>query len=537
MPNAPPSDPVPGAAAFAESNDRRDASGAPDTRPVIRCVEGQMPAQVDEAEQALLEAGARIFQRDSMLVRVVRRESMSVRHYTRRPPGGLSIVMVDKPYLLEAMTRAARWERYDKRSEKWRVCNAPDHIAVSYLSRMGEWRLPRLMAAISAPTLRPDGSILQTPGYDEATATWYDPCGVEYAPVPEAPTMAQASDALDELLWAFRTFPFREDCDRSVALALALTALVRRSLPAAPMGAISAPLRGSGKTLLADCIAILAAGVSASAMQYPESDEEAAKTALAVLAEGDSVVLIDNVERPLQGEWLCTVLTSETFRGRVLGLSKMLSVPTSTLFLATGNHLVVSGDLSTRTLLCFIDPHLEKPEEREFDGDLRVWFTQHRPRLVVAGLTVMRACILCDLRQRSALKPFGRFEAWSDLVRRPLVLLGQEDPCKSLHVLERDDPQRIELLQMMQAWGAVFGNESKTAREAVAEATDETYVSGKGKALRDAMEAVAADRAGQINLKRLGKWLSRNAGRICDGREFIKAGERDHVLMWKLTGG
>jgi len=528
----------PGAAGFAEANGRRTTSGEADTRPVIRIVEGELPSVVDEAEQVLLDSDEQLFQRGGALVRVVRRDVPSARDHKKvhRPSGSLSIVLCDRTYLVETLTRVARWERWDKRSEAWRAVDAPERIAATYLAR-GAWRLRPLRATISAPTLRLDGSVLQTPGYDEATATWYDPCGVAYNLVPESPTRAHAEAALEELLWAFRTFPFDGEADRSVALALALTGLLRRNLPAAPLGAISAPLRGSGKTLLADCIAILATGVSAPAMLCPADGEEAAKLLLAVLAEGDAVVLIDNVERTLQGDWLCTVLTSETFRARMLGRTEMMSVPTSTLWLATGNHLTIAGDLSTRTLYCYIDPHLEKPEEREFVGDLRVWFSQNRARLVVAGLTVMRACALASPAELPPLRPFGRFEIWSDLVRRSLVWLGLEDPCASVRAIEREDPQRLELLQLMEAWRVVFGSEPKTAREVLAATTDPACRSEGMTALRDAIESVAGGHAGEPNLRRLGKWLSKNAGRICGGRHFTKYGERCHVALWRLTEG
>ena len=70
-------------------------------------------------------------------------------------------------------------------------------------------------------------------------------------------------------------------------------------------------------------------------MTFAETDEEAKKTALAVLMEGDPVVLIDNVERPLEGDWLCSMLTSELYKQRMLGRTEMVSVPTRTLILAT----------------------------------------------------------------------------------------------------------------------------------------------------------------------------------------------------------
>jgi hypothetical protein len=204
---------------------------------------------------------------------------------------------------------------------------------------------------------------------------------------------------------AFATFPFERRTDEAVALALALTALVRRSLPSAPLGGITAPVMASGKTLLGDAISILATGVSAPAMKYADTDEEATKTMLAVLAEGDQVVLIDNVERPLEGDTLCAVLTSEAYRQRVLGRTEMMSVPTTTLFLATGNQLVIAGDLRTRALLCRLDPKTEHPEQRQFDVELREWITIERPKLVAAGLTILRAFIATDQRPPSNARP------------------------------------------------------------------------------------------------------------------------------------
>jgi hypothetical protein len=127
----------------------------------------------------------------------------------------------------------------------------------------------------------------------------------------------------------------------------------------------------------------------APAMKYAETDEEATKTMLAVLAEGDQVVLIDNVERPLEGDTLCACSRSEAYRQRVLGRTEMMSVPTTTLFLATGNHLVISGDLRTRALLCRLDPKVEHPEQRQFDTELREWMTSAGPARG-RGLTIMR---------------------------------------------------------------------------------------------------------------------------------------------------
>lgn len=495
----------------------------------IKWVDGELPRVVDEAEAALIAcAHDPIYQRGASLVRVVRQQAVSLRMF-KQPAGVLGIQQVDKNYLLEQMTRSAWWERYDNRKESYRRINAPEIVAQTYLARMGHWKVPRLLGVISTPTLRPDGALLQTPGYDKDTATFYDPCGVNYAQVPEKPTKAQIDAAIDRLFSAVDSIPFVSPCDASVMVSLMMTALVRRSLPSAPMGAITAPTPGSGKTLIGDCIATLLTGTSAPAMQFPAADEEAEKVILSVLMMGVPLVLIDNVERPLEGAWLCSILTSESHQGRILGRNEMVSVPTTTLFLATGNKLTIKGDLRTRALLCRIDPKHEKPEDRKFDVDLRVQFAKDRAALVVAALTVMRG-YLSRGEKASVFRPWGRFETWSKFCREPLMWLGLSDPCESYDLIAADDPERQEHVRMLEVWADHFSAEPKTAREAV----NAAIVGNED--LRECLESIARDQGGVLSAKKLGKWLRFHAERIVDGRMFVKVGDdRNGVSRWKIT--
>lgn len=509
--------------------------------PVIRWTQGMLPYAVNDAEKALIASDEQIYQRAGFLVRVVRRDTPSVRNYNRQP-GSLGVHLVDTPYLVEAFTRCARWEKWDGKAKDWRRINAPEQAAATYMARVGQWKVPRLWSVISAPTLRPDGTVLQTPGYDAATQTWYDPGEAVFPTIPENPSAEDAKYAMEQLQEAFGSFPFDASVDRSVYLALALTALVRRSLPSSPLGAISAPVMASGKTLLADCIAILATGSVAPAMKFADSDEEAAKTALAVLAEGDQVVLIDNVERPLQGDWLCSILTSESYRQRVLGVSKMMTVPTTTLFLATGNHLVIAGDLRTRALLCLLDPKCEHPELRQFAYDMREKTTADRARLVVAGLTVMRAFICARAKNpklAAFIKPYGRFEHWSEMVRAPMLWLSMTDPCESIKAIEADDPHRGEHIQMLHAWKALFGQEPQPTADVIAEIDKPPHELGAhAKQFSEIARPLSLDRQKNLSAKRLGHWLRQHANRrVQVGDElmqFVKVGEKNHAAVWKL---
>jgi hypothetical protein len=523
-----------------------DAGSPGNGLPLIRVKAGELPESVDEAESALLEAGEQLYQRDRLLVRVTRRSVPSVRNY-KRPAGTLGIVPVEQPFLVETLTRVARWEKWDARIKNpdkpeelggWKRINAPEQVAATYLARAGHWNLPEMWSVITAPTLRPDGTILQKPGYDAATRCWYDPCGIKFPTIPERPTADDAKRALAKLRSVIQTLPFEDEVDFSVAMALMLCALVRRSLPSAPLGAISATAPSSGKSLLADCIAILATGSAAAAMSYAETDEEAKKTMLAVLMEGDPVVLIDNVERPLQGDWLCSILTQETFSQRMLGRTEMAKVLTTTLILATGNALLVSGDLRTRTLLCRIDPKVERPEERSFPVELRDLFLDQRTELVAAGLTLMRAYIISGAKD--TVKPWGRFERWSDMVRAPLVWLDCIDPCASIRMIEQDDPERTTHVQVMRAWFAIFESKPQTCRQVLDKAAGAARLpdvaSDEEKKLAEVLRDVAVHRDGTWNTKKFGHWLRRLEGRIASGLKIMKEDGQngDHTGLWKV---
>jgi hypothetical protein len=134
----------------------------------IEITGGQLPRMVDEAEDALIAdieyGGDYVFQRGSQLVRLVRSKVPKVRDGIRCPAGYLSALAVLKSYLIERLTRVAVWIKYDARSNEFFPQDCPEKVADVYLGRVGCWELPVLHAIVQAPTLRRDGSILQTPG-------------------------------------------------------------------------------------------------------------------------------------------------------------------------------------------------------------------------------------------------------------------------------------------------------------------------------------------------------------------------------------
>ena len=134
------------------------------TRPIVQIAGGALPAVIDDAEQILVEADDSLFQRGSLIVRPAQ---------TRVPVAGdreivgTRLVPAKPHHMMDRFSRAVDFQKFDKRSKSWCSIDCPRNLAEAYLQREGLWRLPMLTRVISAPTLRPDGSALDRPGYDE----------------------------------------------------------------------------------------------------------------------------------------------------------------------------------------------------------------------------------------------------------------------------------------------------------------------------------------------------------------------------------
>jgi hypothetical protein len=524
---------------------------AKDNRPLIRIWAGGLHINTRDAARVL---GASthanpfegIYRRGSLLVRPGRiyNGSELERAGVRRSPGTLTILVASEDYLVFALTKQAQWEKYDKRSDEWAPTNAPMNVAKALAAASDQLGyIPVLSGIIEAPTIRGDGSLLDQPGYDPATRLLFDPGGVEFPPIPKKPTRAQAEAALKTLREPLAEFPFVDDASESVALSKIITGLTRKAMRAAPLHVDTAPKMASGKTLLATIGGYIATGRAPAMMSQAEDPESERKRLLAVLLEGAPLVVIDNVERPLKSDALCSVLTEPLFTDRLLGLSKTATAPTNALFAATGNNVVIAGDMTSRAIVCTLDPECERPEERRFKLNLHEWVPAHRGKLVAAALTIVRAYLVAGEPQKGKLSNFARFEDWSRFVREPLVWLGMADPCLTRKKIEENDPIREKLKGLLTTWAEIFPNAGATVAEAIARAEKTEAVPNEVGTfrpkqsmlpLREAINAIAEER-GRINPRRLGSFITSHVGRVEGGRRFIREGTRQHAALWSVS--
>jgi len=517
----------------------------------VRVVVGELPEATDQAEAALIQHGAALYQRSGYLCRISHQQAATVRGITR-PRGAVTISPLDRDSLLDRLNRFIHWEKWNEKKEGYKRCHAPAAIAQTLLARSGSWNFPPLIGVVSAPTLRPDGSILDEPGYDKTTGLFFDAQNEVFPPIPADPSPETGRVALqflkDELfnrrcLNSDRPqdqgFSFANDSDRSAALAALLTALVRPSLPTAPIFLATATRPGSAKTLLMDVPALVATGRPSTIFELGADADEVEKRMLSVLLAGDSVINLDNLEVPLAGATLCKALSGETITGRLLGFNKVATVPTSALFLATGNNVQVTGDMTRRVVVCNLDPQSEAPESRQYDRNLATWIPEHRPRLVMAGLTVLRSYIAAG-RPRQPYPPMGSFEDWDLMIRRALTWLGEADPLAGTAELNDADPIRRKLRALLIAWWTTFRTAGATSKEAVicAQATQRDAQGDEerpAQALWDVLEESFTDKQGKISSRYVGEFLKKYAGRVELGARFEHVGNYGTRVLWRVV--
>ena len=476
----------------------------------IVVVAGQLPEAIDKAEQALIASGVQIYQRYDMLVRPVR---LSVpdgekKHGIRRDSGALITKDVTPAWLDEQFARSAEWYRLEDK-KKVRM-NPPRGAATAYLSRAGNWKVPVLAGITQRPTLRRDGTVLQTPGYDRRSGLIYDPGEVVFPPIPEEPTKVEAQRALAQLEHLFSEFSFVDETAKSVALAASLTALVPHMFSGIPLFAFDAPSIGTGKSYLVKTITLIATGHAPAVMSQGKTDEENEKRLASAMIASDSLIAIDNCDRPIEGDFLCSLLTEESVQVRILGKSEVTRLLARCMVMATGNNLVFYGDIARRTFVCRLDARSERPDliQYSFRPDEEV--RKDPAKYVCAGLTVLRAYIAAGGPHK--MDEIASFEEWN-VVREAIVWLGRADPAQSRERILLEDPQKGELLDLLRLWWAALKGQRKTLTELHAIAEE-----GKHPKVGELVSTLSAKtRQGTFNARSIGKYLTKQVDRIAGG--------------------
>jgi hypothetical protein len=488
------------AGARAKGFHRAQAQG----RPEIDVVGGNFALNVRQSIAALQHAAVAIYDRGGMLVRPVE-QATAYHPGIRRAAGSIILAPVTADWARVTLAEVAAWRRFDLRTEKWKPTDPPPDVPRTIVNApdLGCWPYPR--AIVRHPVLLPSGRRITAQGYDRETGLLIDAPGA-WPPLPDRPTRDDAQAAVETLQHLLRYFPWASDADCAVALSLVLTALMSPILDAVPGHAVDAPTYGTGKSTLVDAVSIVAYGTPAAVLDYGQDPDEATKRLDSALLAGDPMLHIDNVDAPLEGAGLCQTITQTARRLRLLGSNSMVTVPCNILITATGNNLTLRGDIVRRMLVCRLDAQCERPEEREIPQDLLAEVTEQRGELVCCAQTVM-AAYACAGRPSPGLTPIGSFEAWSRLVRAPLVWAGAADPVTTISRARNDDPSVQARVAVLTACHDACGASPFTVASLISLA--EARAENAAAELKEALSLIAL-RGGKLDGNRLGNWLRRN---------------------------
>lgn len=463
------------------------------------------------------------------------------------------------------LSRAALWSRWVNPKGKGEGAALPYEVAADppmalaiAVSNMGRWETVRpLSGVLTAPSIRPDGSIIQERGWDEVTRFLYEPAR-HYPPIPEDPTQEDARAALSMLRDVFATpgdgfdgFPFATDAERDVPIANVLTLIARPAIDGCvPAFVYDASTPGTGKGLIADTVCLIATGDDMPKGVFTDNQEELSKHLGSLILAGVAVAGFDNIDQrmSLSGGVLDAVLTARRPQLRILGKSEAPAIDWHAVVMVTGNNVQIVGDTERRCIKCRQEPSVERPELRANFRvtNLTAHVREHRPELVRAALTILRAYFVAG-RPSVGVAPLGSFEDWSRLVAGAIVFAGGHDvtQCMANKNGNSDDPELEAATTLLSAMHRL--GEPMSAGDLVSAAYDwENDWNGiprpgseRCPEIREALDALVMSkgRGGRPSPKAVGHTLKRIRGRVLGGLKLLSvpslAGGKS--LAWKVV--
>ena len=338
----------------------------------------------------------------------------------------------------------------------------PPGWCVGAVHTRGRWPgVPPLDGIAAGPVLRPDGTVLTSPGYDPETRLFVPEEALAGVPaVPSGPTADDLAAAVGDLLYVVQDFPFKDDSHLAAWFAAVLTPVARPAFRGpSPLFLLDANRSGAGKGLLGKVTVRLAAGIELETIGLGPDDAETDKRITAGLKKGPAVIFIDNIRTggTLARPALERALTSERWQGRDLGTSNILTLPMRAVFYATGNNIAAGGDMPRRIVPVRLEYGGDNPEDRQTadfaEPDLAGYVAANRGRLLAAGLTILRAYFAAGRPEPpGGRRTLGSFEGWSGVVRDAIVWAGLADPLGSREAIaEAADDDGDVLAQLLEA--------------------------------------------------------------------------------------
>jgi hypothetical protein len=392
---------------------------------------------------------------------------------------------------------------------------------------LAAWDWPgvsRLAGVASYPLLLPDGALLQEPGYDQASGLYLHQ-SMDIGPVSAKPGRREIDAARQFLLGRYlRDFPWESTADTANYLGALLTPLLREVIgDLAPMVYITAPERGTGKSLLAELVTALYGGALRT---YPENDGEMRKVITAALRGAEPVIVFDNVEGVIKSPALAAVLTTKMWTDRILGGSTDGKWPNDRFWMMTGTNVTLGGDHAQRSVRVSIDYGKPDPDQRQAFAipDIGQWTAANRAMVIRALLILARAWQAAGSPEADhAMRGFTR---WARVIGGILEYHAIPGFLANRDEIRVHDEDYAEWAAFLHTLRSRYADRPIRTRGILTDAAAD-------RELADAMPSTSD--GGPWTVKTLGKALSTHAGRWYDGLSVrSEADKHAKIQLWRI---
>lgn len=515
---------------------------------------------IDGDEMVMRESVMAVIKDDPRLYRLEGTVVSPARRTDRETDRGAVLMRETTEGLLRAIITERCILTKPTRSGETIEANCPAYLPKAIIESAGQPTLVPLRSIrgiINGPTINESGQLINRAGYARIQGEgWYVAHGIEelFDIVPDHLDRKDAEDAARCLFKVIDDFPWKDRrLGQAKWIATLLAQLARPLFPRCPATLITANAPGSGKTLLARLIGLIAHGDEPPLMAWPagrhdDAEDETRKRLGALAASGTTLAIIDNLKAG--GGWdsdsLCNAVTSGAVIDRSLGSNSASSMTPRRFMaqlIATGNNVSPAGDLADRSIVIELEStdsnRRETPTDQYAIGEAAAYVMRNRTELLGASLTILSAYLKAG-RPPAPGAAWGNFDEYVALIINAVRWSTGIDPLEDrVQQAQRTDPVASALITLVSAWNSSFGDlpiptRFMETRLAAPDADDGTLAIA---------EALATLGAVKLNGHAIGKLLQRYAGRtIADpttGHRYqltkSERGGNAHACRWSVA--
>ena len=332
--------------------------------------------------------------------------------------------------------------------------------------------IPDVSGITRSPVVLKDGRIIQEEGYNAESRLVLDlsrlPKGLSIPPTPSSGDVAFAVSVLKDML---HDFPVADEASLANYIGMLLTTLTREMIGApVPAFLMRANAAGTGKTLFANIVGVIATGDPVPSVPFEKSSEMMERLLVARIRSNTAgIIHFDNVSSgvTIRQDSLASFITSGVVGSRILRSSEQITVRNRSMVIINGNSPSIGGDMRRRMVLIDLDAGCSRPEERiGFKHvDLLGYVRENRGAILSALLTLVQHYVRAGM-PRPRLNPTGGFERFDLVIGGILECAGIPGFRGNRDILnESMDVDEEELCGFLREWMRTIGSDWKTCGE------------------------------------------------------------------------